>query len=441
MTCSRAGTTVNGSGFNRRDGRSTIEHMITVMIEDPYGERSIVNCTAGRLRIGSGRRCDACLKHETVSRRHAEIVLTASGLVVRDLASHGGTHLNGKWITESAAQVGDVVQVGRHRLTILSAEGEPVAAEGTSSAGSRHPSAGRRLAIALLLSLCLLQAAVLLHVIVGVEPASPDSELAAGEGGAVDVEPAHAGHEDTEPLPMKAEGALAGAAQDDAAPDHPAPRHAAVQAPMKRGTFRGGAVSLTPQEEILARRAYLDLAGRPPTIEELEAHGADALALLVRDLIGLPEVAARAGGDPDALLRQALGLDGNDRRSRMDLCLEYAHALPRLPRRAKDPVTMAASLVVDLWQRAPTPDETTLIADALSLGGDMADAQPVAAFLLGSVEEPEDTAAWTEQVLARFLMRLPSANEVKEVAGILARQGAARGVILGLAGSDAYRSF
>jgi pSer/pThr/pTyr-binding forkhead associated (FHA) protein len=58
----------------------------------------------------------------TVSRRHAELVRSEGGYIVRDVGSLNGTYLNRERIEAEAALVsGDEVQIGRFRLVFLRA--------------------------------------------------------------------------------------------------------------------------------------------------------------------------------------------------------------------------------------------------------------------------------------------------------------------------------
>lgn len=58
----------------------------------------------------------------TVSRRHAEVVRTATGHAVRDVGSLNGTYLNRERIdAETALTTGDELQVGRFKLVYLAA--------------------------------------------------------------------------------------------------------------------------------------------------------------------------------------------------------------------------------------------------------------------------------------------------------------------------------
>ncbi|HTD86916.1 MAG TPA: FHA domain-containing protein, partial [Candidatus Binatia bacterium] len=55
---------------------------------------------AGVNRLGRSAKNDLQLDHPTVSSAHCEIVLSADGIVVRDLGSTNGTYINSEQITE-----------------------------------------------------------------------------------------------------------------------------------------------------------------------------------------------------------------------------------------------------------------------------------------------------------------------------------------------------
>ena len=63
---------------------------------------------------------DIFLDDVTVSRRHAEVVRTATGYVLRDVGSLNGTYLNRERIdTEVPLANGDELQIGRFKLVFL----------------------------------------------------------------------------------------------------------------------------------------------------------------------------------------------------------------------------------------------------------------------------------------------------------------------------------
>jgi adenylate cyclase len=65
------------------------------------------------LVVGRAVTSDIPIYDPTISRRHAEIVLTQTGVRVRDLGSSNGTFLNGARITEAEAGSNDVVTFGK----------------------------------------------------------------------------------------------------------------------------------------------------------------------------------------------------------------------------------------------------------------------------------------------------------------------------------------
>lgn len=66
--------------------------------------------------IGRHQRSDILLDDITVSRRHAEVLRTSAGFLVRDTGSLNGTYVNNERIDEAILRQGDEVQVGKFRL-------------------------------------------------------------------------------------------------------------------------------------------------------------------------------------------------------------------------------------------------------------------------------------------------------------------------------------
>ena len=80
------------------------------------GEQSIDLQLGRKLVVGRAVTSDVPIYDPTISRRHAEIVLTESGVRVTDLGSSNGTFLNGAKITEADAGANDVVTSGKWRF-------------------------------------------------------------------------------------------------------------------------------------------------------------------------------------------------------------------------------------------------------------------------------------------------------------------------------------
>ncbi len=77
----------------------------------------------GKLLVGRSGRCDLRLPDVDTSRRHAEIVATDDGFVVRDLASTNGTFVNGERIAEYRLRPGDRIQIGSNTVTFCQVGG------------------------------------------------------------------------------------------------------------------------------------------------------------------------------------------------------------------------------------------------------------------------------------------------------------------------------
>ena len=90
-----------------------------VTVTDPAPNLPPLSLTPTRQRIVLGRteQTDVTLQHPSISRRHAEIVAGADGTYIRDLATSGGTLLNGRLVTDAPIERGDEIGIGPYRLT------------------------------------------------------------------------------------------------------------------------------------------------------------------------------------------------------------------------------------------------------------------------------------------------------------------------------------
>lgn len=72
-------------------------------------------------KVTAGRHphSDIFLDHATVSRSHVEFIRQGGRFVVRDAGSLNGVYVNGLRVDEAVLSAGDVVQVGRYRLTFF----------------------------------------------------------------------------------------------------------------------------------------------------------------------------------------------------------------------------------------------------------------------------------------------------------------------------------
>lgn len=74
--------------------------------------------------IGRRQDCHLQVPLEGVSRQHCEVIVGDKGVKVKDLASSNGTYVNGKRVTESALNAGDVLAVGPV-LFVVQIDGRP----------------------------------------------------------------------------------------------------------------------------------------------------------------------------------------------------------------------------------------------------------------------------------------------------------------------------
>jgi serine phosphatase RsbU (regulator of sigma subunit)/pSer/pThr/pTyr-binding forkhead associated (FHA) protein len=83
------------------------------------GEVSVVPVTTTRLIIGREKDAGLRLDHDTVSRRHAELLYDPfERWWVRDLVSRNGTRVRGRRVTEEVLRSGDPIQIGEFTLTL-----------------------------------------------------------------------------------------------------------------------------------------------------------------------------------------------------------------------------------------------------------------------------------------------------------------------------------
>ena len=72
--------------------------------------------------VGAHRDCDLILDDSQVSRRHAELLVTDQGVLVRDRGSTNGTYWRGARVTESIVPAGSSVRIGQTSVYVTAAE-------------------------------------------------------------------------------------------------------------------------------------------------------------------------------------------------------------------------------------------------------------------------------------------------------------------------------
>ena len=84
---------------------------------EQYGDRFPLGL--GTTNIGRHPNSDVVLDDITVSRRHAQVVLSEGAYVVRDVGSLNGTYVNQQRTDETRLYHGDEVQIGKFRLVFF----------------------------------------------------------------------------------------------------------------------------------------------------------------------------------------------------------------------------------------------------------------------------------------------------------------------------------
>ena len=102
------------------DRRPKADACLVVIYGQQVGAKHALK--AGEMVIGRSSQAQLQIDHESVSRRHARIVLTESGVLLADLGSTNGTYVNDEPIQERTLAHGDLLKVGRTILKYLSTD-------------------------------------------------------------------------------------------------------------------------------------------------------------------------------------------------------------------------------------------------------------------------------------------------------------------------------
>jgi diguanylate cyclase (GGDEF)-like protein len=102
------------------DRRPKADACLVVIYGQQLGSKHVLK--PGEMVIGRSSQANLQIDHESVSRRHARIVLTDNGVLLNDLGSTNGTYVNDEPITERTLAHGDLIKVGRSILKYLSTD-------------------------------------------------------------------------------------------------------------------------------------------------------------------------------------------------------------------------------------------------------------------------------------------------------------------------------
>jgi hypothetical protein len=129
--------------------------MARLLIKTPGLESPLMELKLGANRVGRSPDSDFQIAHPTISGSHCEFVLTAEGVILRDLESTNGTFVDGKPVSEAKVTAGQTVRLGDVELFVEATEANvaipkfvdpelpapPVVAADGSVICPRHPQA------------------------------------------------------------------------------------------------------------------------------------------------------------------------------------------------------------------------------------------------------------------------------------------------------------
>lgn len=88
-----------------------------LVLDDGRSQRELV--VRERMTVGRDPGCDISDGDPRLSRRHAEFLATAGGLVVRDLESRNGVRVNGRTVREAMLNPGDLIEIAHLAVRFL----------------------------------------------------------------------------------------------------------------------------------------------------------------------------------------------------------------------------------------------------------------------------------------------------------------------------------
>lgn len=115
--------------------------------------------------IGRHSDCDICLAGDEVSRKHARMIVSASGLEVEDLGSSNGTFINGKQVQRAKLNPGDEVRLDTVRFLVQipgmdtpAKSASPPAAESTPQKATAEAQTTRKSSLPIIISVVVVLA-------------------------------------------------------------------------------------------------------------------------------------------------------------------------------------------------------------------------------------------------------------------------------------------
>ena len=89
--------------------------------------QALITLRAGKLYLGRNPDCELAISDPAVSRRHARLWVTQTHIVIEDLGSQNGVHVNGERIQgPRELRAGDTIRICSHELQLVEPVEEPV---------------------------------------------------------------------------------------------------------------------------------------------------------------------------------------------------------------------------------------------------------------------------------------------------------------------------
>src|SRR5262249_30978615 len=112
--------------------------MLALVDRSHPGSRNLVLGT-GTYLVGRSSHCQLVINDLTVSRRHAQVVVSGAGIRVNDLKSQNGTFIDGKAIRSATVSEGQTVRFGSVLFMVV----DDPKGDAVDSCPSTHSNVGR----------------------------------------------------------------------------------------------------------------------------------------------------------------------------------------------------------------------------------------------------------------------------------------------------------
>lgn len=96
--------------------------MASLLLKADESDGRVIELRLGVNRIGRGRQNDILIDDPSVSNYHCELLLSADGLILRDMGSTNGTFVDGRMVDEISLRSGQVLRLGQVQIVVESVD-------------------------------------------------------------------------------------------------------------------------------------------------------------------------------------------------------------------------------------------------------------------------------------------------------------------------------